>query len=102
MISEEIRKLIISNLQKGRTEREIADIFEGNPVTVRRPKKLYEEQWNVKPKTENCGRKNELDEAGLEKLKTLVLENPDLTLEEIRETMHLSIKKEKAEGYFCP
>ena len=34
-----------------------------------------------------------MNEAGLERLKQLVLEHPDITLEEIRESMQLSIKK---------
>lgn len=52
---------------------------------------LDQKTGDVIPKTCNCGRKPTLDEDGLKRLENLLQEQPDITLEEIKEKLDLSI-----------
>lgn len=93
MIAMKIREIILADLQDGMKVSEISRVMRIDESTIYRLKAKYEETGSLKANYEPSGRKCELDEAGLERLKQLVLEHPDITLEEIRESMQLSIKK---------
>jgi len=47
----------------------------------------------IEPSYENIGRQPEVPAEKLTKMKAMVAENPDITLAEIKESMHLSIQK---------
>lgn len=47
----------------------------------------------IEPSYQNSGRQSEVTADKLATMETLVAENPDITLAEIKETMHLSIQK---------
>ena len=93
MVPVNIIKIIISDLKKGINVNEISRVLGVNQSTIYRIKKKYEKTGILEGNYEPCGKKSELDEIGLEKLKELVLKQPDITIEEIRQTMNLSIKK---------
>ena len=77
-----IQEIILADLQDGMKVSEISRVM-----------RIYEQTGSLEANYEPSGRKCELDEAGLETLKQLVIEHPDITLEGIRERMQLSIKK---------
>ena len=93
MVSKEKRELIISNLEHGMTQEEASRIFGVHRTTIWRILRRYRTTQSVESDSCNSGRHSELDEEGLNKLKELVESNPDITLEKIRETMGLSMKK---------
>ena len=93
MVSKEKRELIISNLERGMTQEEASRIFGVHRTTIWRILRRYRTTQSVESDSRNSGRHSELDEEGLKKLKELVESNPDITLEKIRETMGLSMKK---------
>ena len=93
MVSKEKRELIISNLEQGMSIPEAGRIFGVHRATVWRLQQRYRETQSVESDSRNCGRTGELDEAGLERMRKLVESQPDITLEEIRETMGLRMKK---------
>ena len=82
MVTMNIQEIILADLQDGMKVSEISRVM-----------RIYEQTGSLEANYEPSGRKCELDEAGLETLKQLVIEHPDITLEEIRERMQLSIKK---------
>lgn len=93
MIAMKIREIILADLQDGMKVSKISRVMRVDESTIYRLKAKYEQTGSLKANYEPSSRKYELDEAGLETLKQLVLEHPDITLEEIRESMQLSIKK---------
>ena len=93
MVSKEKRELIISNLEQGMSIPEAGRIFGVHRATVWRLQQRYRETQSVESDSRNCGRTGELDEAGLERMRQLVESQPDITLEEIRETLGLRMKK---------
>lgn len=93
MVSKEKRELIISNLERGMTQEEASRIFDVHRTTVWRILKRYRATQSVESDSHNSGRRGELDAEGLKKMRELVESNPDMTLEEIRETMGLHMKK---------
>ena len=93
MVTMNIQEIILADLQDGMKVSEISRVMRIDESTIYRLKAKYEQTGSLKANYEPSGRKCELDEAGLETLKQLVIEHPDITLEEIRERMQLSIKK---------
>lgn len=93
MVAMKIREIILADLQDGMKVSEISRVMRIDESTIYRLKAKYEQTGSLEANYEPSGRKCELDEAGLETLKQLVIEHPDITLEEIRERMQLSIKK---------
>ena len=93
MVTMNIQEIILADLQDGMKVSEISRVMQIDESTIYRLKAKYEQTGSLEANYEPSGRKCELDEAGLETLKQLVIEHPDITLEEIRERMQLSIKK---------
>lgn len=100
MVSVNIREIIIADLKKGIKVNEISKVLDVNKATIYSIKKKYEKTEILEGNYGSCGKKSELDKVGLEKLKELVLKQPDITLEEIRQTMNLSIKSLKSVIFF--
>ena len=93
MVPMNIREIILADLQDGMKVPEIHRVLRVDESTIYRLKAKYEKTGSLKANYEASGRKCELDEAGLARLKQFVLEHPDATLEEIRDALQLSIKK---------
>lgn len=93
MIHIEVRKKIIEARQKGLLIKEIAKAYSVSVSAVDCLLRLERETGNITPKTYLRGRRPSLDNGQLEQMRELIILKPDITLEEIRETLGLSIKK---------
>jgi len=91
MIPIEVRKKIIEARKKGLKLAEIEKAYGYHKTSISRLLKLSRETGEITPKTDKCGRKTTTDAADLEKMKELIKARPDITLEEIKEEMKLSI-----------
>jgi transposase len=91
MISVEIRKLIVAARKDGMQIKEIEKAYHVKKSSIYNFLNLVQETGDVIPRTCNCGRKPALDEDGLKHLENLLQEQPDITLEEIKEKLDLPI-----------
>lgn len=91
MIHIEVRKKIIEASHRGLSNKEIAKAYNYSEASISRLLQQYRESGDITPKTHLRGRKPTLDAQGLESLRQLILSRPDITLEEIKETMNLTI-----------
>jgi transposase len=93
-IPKEKRKLIISAKKRGEKEEEIASWLEVSISSVSRIWKLYRETESIQPK-KPPGKKSSLTEADIDEIRKKVKLQPDITLEELIETLNLPIKKSR-------
>ena len=91
MIHIEVRKKIIEARANGVTIKAIAEAYSCNPSSITRLQKQYKESGELAAKTHLRGRKPTLDTHGLETLRRLILNRPDITPEEIKAEMALTI-----------
>jgi transposase len=91
MISIEVRKLIVAARKDGMQIKEIEKAYHVKKSSIYNFLDLVQETGDVIPRTCNCGRKPTLDEDGLKRLESLLQEQPDITLEEIKEKLDLPI-----------
>lgn len=90
-LSQELREKIIYHKKNGAKSKEIANWLIINERSVKRIWKLYKEQKAVTPKPHRKGRKAAFCEKKMNKIKTKISEQPDITLEEIIEQFKLNI-----------
>ena len=83
MLHNEARKLLIKDYLRTHDAYEVARNFSVNHTTVYRLVKRYEQEGNVNTRTYLRGRKHSLSEDDLQKIKSLVDQQPDITLHEI-------------------
>ena len=91
MISIEIRKLIIAAREAGKSVVEIMNTYNIKQTAVYSLYKLVNETGSVEPRPNKRGRKPALNEEQLRNLEQLIIDNSDITLEEIKEQMDLKI-----------
>ena len=91
MIHIEVRKKIVEARQKNLTLEEIAKAYNFDKSSISRLLQQHRETGDISPKTHLRGRKPALDESGMGALRELILARPDITLEEVKETMRLTI-----------
>jgi transposase len=91
MISIDVRKLIVTARKGGMQIKEIERAFQVKKTAIYNLLRLERETGDVTPRTHNCGRRPVLDQDGLKQLENLLLEQPDITLEEIKGKMNLPI-----------
>jgi len=91
MINIEIRRLIVIARKDGMQIKEIERAFQVKKTAIYNLLRLERETGDVAPRTHNCGRRPVLDQDGLKHLENLLLEQPDITLEEIKGKMDLPI-----------
>lgn len=91
MISMEKRELITRARADGMKIAEIARVYRVCESTVYKLFQLVRETGSIKPRPHAYGRKPALDEAQMRRLGALIEERRDITLEEIKEKMELSI-----------
>ena len=84
MIHMEIRKKIVEARQKGIVIKDIAKAYGYSESAINRLLRRHRESGDITPQTY-------LRESELETMRQLILDKPDITLEEIQETMHLTI-----------
>ena len=87
----EVRKKIIEARKNGLKIAEISKAYNTSESSVNRLIRQERETGSIEPQTHRRGRKPTLNEQGLENLRALILSRPDITLEEIKEEMNLSI-----------
>ena len=93
MIPMEIRKIIIADHDDGMKVESISRAVRVSTSAIYRLLEKKQKTGTIKPSYENSGRQSEVTPDKLAKMETLIAENPDITLAEIKEAMHLSIQK---------
>jgi transposase len=93
-ISDEKRKLIVSAKKRKETNKGIALWLEVDESSVKRVWRLHKATGCIKPK-KPPGRKPLITPAQIEQIKETVKNQPDITLEELIETLKLPIKKSR-------
>ena len=93
MIPMEIRKIIVADYEDGMEVKTISQAVRVSTSTIYRLLEKNRKTGTIKPSYENIGRQSEVTQDKLIKMNALVTENPDITLAEIKEAMHLSIQK---------
>ena len=94
MLHNEARKLLIEAVEKTHNVQEVADCYSVNRSTVYRLKKRWEETGSFETRTSLRGRKPALSPEALESIDQLVKDKPDITLQEIVDTLHLTVSIE--------
>ena len=94
MLHNEARKLLIEALEKKHKVQEVADCYSVNRSTVYRLRKRWEETVSFETRTFLRGRKPALSPERLAGIDQLVKDKPDITLQEIVDTLHLTVSIE--------
>ena len=94
MLHNEARKLLIQALERSHNVREVARNYSVNRSTVYRLKKRLDETGSIETRTYLRGRKPALTPEEVENINQLVKTRPDITMQEIIETLHLTVSNE--------
>ena len=94
MLHNEARKLLIQALEISHNVREVARNYGVNRSTVYRLKKRLDETGSIETRTYLRGRKPSLTPEEVENINQLVQNRPDITMDEIIETLHLTVSNE--------
>lgn len=78
-----VRERILQLYDRGKTTREIADVFGFCVAAVRRVRQQFKERGTFQPQTHLCGRSTLLTDARKDLLEKLLAERPDATLAEL-------------------
>ena len=93
MIPIEIRKIIVADYDDGMKVESISRAVRVSTSAIYRLLQKKQRTGTIEPSYQNSGRQSEVTSDKLATIETLVTENPDITLGEIKEAMHLSIQK---------
>jgi transposase len=93
-LPKEKRELIISAKKRGEKEDKIAMWLDISVRSVSRIWKLYQETESIQPKKQP-GKKPSLTESALNQIRETIRIQPDITLEELIETLNVPIKKSR-------
>ena len=91
MLHNETRNLLIQAYNKTHNAKEVAECFSVDVSTVYRLVEQMKREGSVSVKTSLRGRKASLKEADLQKIQELVQQKPNITLQEIIDTLQLKI-----------
>jgi transposase len=91
MINIEIRKLIVAAHKNGMGLKEIMKTFQVKRTAVYNLFELEMETGSVEPRPHARGRKPALNTEKMKNLEKLIIAQPDITLQEIKENMDLKI-----------
>lgn len=89
----EVRKIIIADRQDGMTINAISQAVRVSESAIYRLFQKERDTGSIEPSYQNCGRPSEVNTEKLNDMEELVTRDPDITLSEIKEKMHLSIKE---------
>jgi transposase len=89
--SVDLRNRVISKHKEGKSIFEIMKELEVKRTFVYDMIRLYKEAGSIEPKPHSGGRKPTIDENCLLKIEALVLATPDITLQEIKDELGLTI-----------
>src|SRR6185312_2563207 len=86
-IAVSMRERILQLYDRGKSTREIAEVFGFCIAAVRRVRQQYKDRGTLEPQTQTCGRNTLLTEERKERLLQLLAERPDATLAELGASM---------------
>ena len=89
--SIDIRKRVIAKHECGKSATEICKELEVGKTFVYEMLKQQEINGSIEPKAASGGRKPYLDEEKQQQIASLILETPDMTLQEIKDELSLEI-----------
>ena len=89
--SAEVRELISRANHDGMRVHEMVKAYRVSKSTIYKLLAQEKSEGEMRTYTDRCGRPASVNRNELEQMKCLILERPDITLEEIKETMHLNI-----------
>jgi len=89
-LSEDLRERVIIKSNEGKTAEQIVSELNVSQTFVYDMLRLYKQTGSVKAKKPSGGRPPSIDEEGLARIKALLLETPDATLAEIKQTLGLT------------
>ena len=91
MISIEVRRLIVAARKNGMGIQDILSTFQVKKTAVYNLLQLERETGSVEPRPHAYGRKPALNSEGLKCMEHLIIAQPDITLQEIKDQMNLQI-----------
>ena len=94
MLHNEERHLIIQALNHHIPVKEIAECFSVNTSTIYRLRKQMEKTGSVETRTSLRGRKHVLSDDDIVHIDSLIQQQPDITIQEIMDTLHLKVSDE--------
>jgi len=89
--SVDLRNRVILKYNEGKTASEIANELNVKKTFVYNMITLFKTTGSVEPKPHTGGRKPTLNEERLSQIEALLLEKPDMTLQEIKDALGLTI-----------
>ena len=89
--SMDLRERVLAVCDAGHGTKEVARLFDVSEAWVRRLKQRRRERGTIEPLPRNSGRKPALDEAAQQRLRELVRQQPDATLEELRSQLEVRL-----------
>jgi transposase len=78
-----VRQRMLQLYERGKSTREIAEVFGFCVAAVRRVRQQFQERGTVAPQTHRCGRRTLLTGDRKDRLEKLLAERPDATLAEL-------------------
>lgn len=90
-LSNDLRKRIIATYEKGKSVKEIVQIYSVGQNTVYSLIRLMKETGSYSPRPANNGRKPKLHPDQLNQIEKQILEKPDITLQELLEQLKLPV-----------
>ena len=94
MLHNEARKLLIEAWNRTHNAKEVAECFGVNTSTVYRLVKRMRETGSVETRTSLRGRKPSLSQKDIENIDCLIQQQPDITINEIIDTLQLHVSDE--------
>lgn len=89
--SMDLRRRVLAACDAGRGTKTVAELFGVSPSWIRRLKQRRREWGTIKPLPRNSGRKPKLTGSDRERLAALVADQPDATLQELRERLGTAV-----------
>ncbi len=89
--SMDLRRRVLAACDAGHKTKEVAELFDVSRSWVRQLKQRRREWGIIEPLPRNSGRKAKLTDVDREQLATLVAEQPDATLKELRERLGAAV-----------
>jgi len=86
-----VRERILALYQQNKSTRQIADALGYCQAAVRRVRQHFKERGTLEPATHLCGAKGFFTQARQDRVRQLILEMPDRTLEDLCQEMDLPV-----------
>lgn len=91
MLHNESRNLLVQAFEKNHNAKQTAEDFSVSKWTVYRLSEQMERTGSVDLRVNQRGRKAKLTQKDIEAIDALVQKQPDITIHEIKETLHLEV-----------